>query len=123
MAALSMSLCFTACDDDDDEKTDAETSGSELYQGVKDYQAATDEVSKLAAAVEIFGSYSDYKENKDTEGWVKEFATGAVSALADEKKEDAKTKLVETLSESENVSKSIEGVANLASALNSIFNS
>lgn len=125
MAFLGMALCFTACgdDDNDDSKSAAETSGTALYEGVKDYQAATDEVSKIAAAAKIFGSYNDYKQNKDQEGWIKEFATGAVSSLANEKKEDAKTKLVETLSQSENVTNSIQGVANLASALNTIFNS
>lgn len=125
MAFLGMALCFTACGDDDnnDGKSAAETSGTALYEGVKDYQAATDDVSKIAAAAKIFGSYNDYKQNKDQEGWLKEFATGAVSSLANEKKEDAKTKLVETLSQQENVTKSIEGVANLATALNTIFNS
>lgn len=125
MAFLGMALCFTACGDDDnnDGKSAAETSGTALYEGVKDYQAATDDVSKIAAAAKIFGSYNDYKQNKDQEGWIKEFATGAVSSLANEKKEDAKTKLVETLSQSENVTNSIQGVANLASALNTIFNS
>lgn len=125
MAFLGMALCFTACgdDDNDDSKSAAETSGTALYEGVKDYQAATDDVSKIAAAAKIFGSYNDYKQNKDQEGWIKEFATGAVSSLANEKKEDAKTKLVETLSQSENVTNSIQGVANLASALNTIFNS
>lgn len=125
MAFLGMAVCFTACgdDDDSDSKSAAETSGTELYEGVKDYQAATDDVSKLAAAVKIFGSYNDYKQNKDQEGWVKEFASGAVSSLAGEKKEEAKTKLVETLAEQENVSNTVQGVANLADALNTIFNS
>lgn len=126
MAFLGMALCFTACGDDDnnDGKSAAETSGTALYEGVKEYQSAGDDnVSKIAAAAKIFGSYNDYKQNKDQEGWIKEFATGAVSSLANEKKEDAKTKLVETLSQSENVTNSIQGVANLASALNTIFNS
>ncbi len=125
MTVLGMAFCFTACgdSDDDESKSAGETSGVALYEGVKEYQSATDEVSKLAAAVKIFGSYNDYKQNKDKEGWVKEFATGAVSTIANEKKENAKTKLVETLSQSEKVTGTIEGVASLASALNTIFNS
>lgn len=126
MAFLGMALCFTACgdDDNDDSKSAGETSGTALYEGVKEYQSAgDDEFSKIAAAAKIFGSYNDYKQNKDQEGWLKDFANGAVSSLANEKKEDAKTKLIETLSSSEKVSGTVEGVANLASALNTIFNS
>lgn len=125
MAFLGMALCFTACgdDDNDDSKSAGETSGTALYEGVKEYQSATDDVSKIAAAAKIFGSYNDYRQNKDQAGWIKDFANGAVSSLANEKKEDAKTKLIETLSSSEKVSGTVEGVANLASALNTIFNS
>lgn len=123
MTILGMALCFTACDDkEDDDKNAAETSGTELYDGVKEYQTATDDVSKIAAAAKIFSSYNDYKQNKGQEGWIKDFANGAVSALADEKKEDAKTKLVETLAQQENVSGTVEGIANLANALNTILN-
>lgn len=125
MAALSMSLCFTACDDDDDETTDANASGKELYSAVTDYNSAENDSDKLVAAAKILSSYNDYKENKDTEGWLSDFATGAVSALAEEKKETAKTQLIEKLTDgslvSENASSKITAVANLASELGSIF--
>lgn len=130
MAILGMALCFTACDNDenkDNDKSSATTSGESLYQSVTDYNAAETDSDKIIAAAKILGSYNDYKQNKDTEGWVKDFATGAVSALAEEKKENAKAQLLEKLADgtlvSETTSDKIVAVANLASELGSIFGS
>jgi len=127
MAILGMAVCFTACGDEntDSDKSNAAKSGENLYQSVTDYNAATTDSDKLVAAVKILGSYNDYKENQGTEGWIKDFATGAVSALAEEKKENAKTQLIEKLSDgslvSESTSDKVVAVANLASELGTIF--
>ncbi len=127
LAILGMAVCFTACGDDNksDEKSNATTSGETLYQSVTDYNAAETDSDKLIAAVKILGSYNDYKENKGTEGWVKDFATGAVSALAEEKKENAKAQLLEKLADgslvSENTTEKVVAVAGLASELGKIF--
>ncbi|MCQ2608692.1 MAG: hypothetical protein MJ197_08410 [Bacteroidales bacterium] len=135
MAILGMALCFTACDNDenkDNDKSSATTSGESLYQSVTEYQAADantteGQVAKLTAAAKLYSSYQEYKTNKEDSQWVKDFATGAVSALAETKKEEAKTQLLTKLADgtlvSETTSDKIVAVANLASELGSIFGS
>ncbi|MCQ2960155.1 MAG: hypothetical protein MJ198_08220 [Bacteroidales bacterium] len=135
LAIAGMALCFTSCGnnnpaDDETTKSEATKSGESLYQSVIDYQAAdantTDgQVAKLTAAAKLYSSYQDYKTNSEDKEWVKDFATGAVSTLAETKKEEAKTQLLEKLADgsliSEDTSEKVVAVANLASQLGSIF--
>lgn len=131
MAFLAMAVCFTACgDDDSEESTSAETSGKSLYDSYQSFSAADastteGQVAKLSAAASLYESYQDFQENKGTDGWVKEFATGAVYALAEDKKETAKESLISTLTEQgivdETTTNKIEAVSTLAQALGDIF--
>ncbi len=132
MAILAMALCFTACGDDDEKpekkQVNATESGASLYDNYKNYSSADTETTegqaqKLTAAINLINAYSAYQDNKDNDEWKKEFASSALSAVAEAEKENAQVKLTEALSQKIDASTGdkIKAVANLANALASVF--
>ncbi len=129
MAALAMAFCFTACGDNggSNEQASATDSGKSLYDSYKSYSAIegtteADNIQKTSAALSLYRAYSAYSDNKEDSEWVKEFASSAVYAVAEDKKEAAKTSLISKLSSEAGVAEgTVAGVATLVQDLGTVF--
>ncbi len=132
LTILGMAFFFTACNKDEDntvttEQSSATESGKSLYDSYQEYSAiegttTEDNLKKASAALSLYNSYNAYNKNKEDSEWVKEFASSAVYAIADAKKEEVKTSLITKLSSETGVKGStVEGVATLVQGLSTIF--
>jgi len=131
LAIVGIVFFFTACGDDNNtgtpEQASATESGKSLYDSYKEYSAiegttTEDNIKKTSAALSLYNSYNAYNKNKEDSEWVKEFATSAVYAIGEDKKEEAKTNLIAKLSSETGVTGStVEGVATLVEGLSTIF--
>lgn len=132
-AILGMALCFTACGDnkeDEQNQADPTETGASLYDSYTKYQEAGDDeagtIAKASAALNLYNAYKAYESNKEDSEWKKTFASSAVSAVTGsvDKTELATnllTKLEEANVTSDGSTNKVLAVAELASALSSVF--